>query len=154
VTGQLNKPMTFQMTGNWQSFGLGPGSSVTFPMNCYTMITGQVNDTLTFTPSVGSAGSISLACNGINSTVLLAPSQVNFDATLVGRAPANKTVNVTGTPTATIDQVSLDSAAQTAGVSIISNPQGMTVGSGQSIVLAYSAEAMHAAGPLGTMQVK
>jgi hypothetical protein len=95
-----------------------------------------------------------LRCNGIDSTVNIAPDQVNFGNTLVGRPPMNKAIQISGNGSAYIEYVTLDSDATTNGVTIVSNPQMMSVGSGQSIVLAYDAAAMHPAGTLGTLAVK
>jgi hypothetical protein len=115
-------------------------------------VIGPQSGSLTFSAG-SSVQTVSLDCTGINSPVGLSPSPVTFDPTLVGRAPPSKTVTVTGPATSTIDMVSLDQAATTAGVSISSSPQGQMIGTGKMVVLDYSAAAMHASGPLGILTV-
>ncbi|HEX5061412.1 MAG TPA: choice-of-anchor D domain-containing protein [Kofleriaceae bacterium] len=152
VTGTLTGT-GFVVTGSYTSFGLGPGSSVSFPVTCHPTVVGPLTGRLEFAGAGSSAGT-KLDCNGIDSTVTIAPSQINFDPTLVGRAPPRKTVGISGASTAVIENVSLDSAAQMAGVTITMNPQGQQVGGGKTIELDYSAMTAHEAGPLGTLSVK
>jgi MYXO-CTERM domain-containing protein len=137
-------------------FVVGPGSSAFFNVTCTPPVLGPHTGSLTFSAGSASAsmGTTMLDCNGINSTVMISPTQVNFDNTLVGRPPANKTVMITGNASATIDSVILDSDAIAAGVTLVQSPQGQTVGTGKNIVLGYSAAAMHAGGPLGVLSVK
>jgi len=150
LSGDVN---TYQIGAGYQSFGLGSGSSRAFAVTCTPSLVGPHAGTLDFA-TTGSVGSASLACNGIDSTVNITPSQVNFDPTLVGRAPPRKTVSISGASTAMIETVSLDAAAQATGVTITMNPQGQQVGGGKQVELDYSAMAMHEAGPLGTLSIK
>ncbi|HEY5920747.1 MAG TPA: choice-of-anchor D domain-containing protein [Kofleriaceae bacterium] len=153
VNGSLNGSGYSATPGNYGSFGLGPGSQAAFAVTCMPIVVGSYPGSMSFS-SGSSSGMTTLACSGINSTVTIQPSQVNFDPTLVGRPPPPKTVMIGGNSTAVIENVQLDPTATAAGVSITTNPEGMTVGPGRNIVLAYSAAAMHAAGPLGNLSVK
>lgn len=152
VNGQLNAG-NFQVAPSPTTFGLGGGSSKDFDVTCNPSVEGGLGGTLDFT-TAGSAASVSLVCNGIDSTVRWSPSQVTFTDTLVGRPPPNKTVQISGNSAAYIEYITLDSDATNNGVSLVANPQMMSVGSGQDVVLAYDAAAMHAAGPLGKMTMK
>lgn len=143
----------FQVTPAIGTFGLGPGSSKQFDVTCRPPGLGARTGMLSF--SIGtSSGMTMLDCNGIDSTVNIAPTSVQFAPTLVGRAPPNQLVTISGGSAVQIESVSLDSAATAAGVTVVKNPQGLTIGSGQTIEIAYSAAAMHAAGPLGSLAVK
>jgi hypothetical protein len=157
VNGSLDNS-AFAVTGNsnYTSFSLGSNASSSFSVTCTPPLVGAHAGTLTFTDTSGQyTGAVSLACNGINSTVNVAPTQITFDKTLVGSPPKEESVRITGgTVMTTIDTVTLDAAAIAAGVTFVNNPQGLPVGTGQDIVLAYSAAAMHAAGPLGSLSVK
>jgi hypothetical protein len=136
------------------AFGLGSGSSRTFAISCAPLSEGSLSGALQFT-SGSQVLMTALACNGIDSTVTVAPSQVTFDSTLIGRAPANKIITIGGNGSAIIESVSLDATALAAGVSIVPpNPEGQSVGSGKTIVLAFAADATHEAGPLGLLSVK
>lgn len=135
------------------SIAIGPGSSADFFVTCTPTALGPHSGTLTFDGNVNS-GSASLACRGINSSVIITPTQVAFDDTLVGRPPPKASVTISGEGSAYIESVMLDADAMAAGVSIDGNPQGQSLGSDQEIVLGYTAAAMHAAGPLGTLSIK
>jgi hypothetical protein len=153
VTGVLTGSV-FQVSPNPSTpISVGPGSSQDYTVTCMPLAVTSYSGDVTFNGG-GSSGSTTLSCDGISSTVTIAPTQITFANTLVGRPPPNKTVMLTGTPTATIEDVSLDAAAMAEGVTIVQNPEGMLLGSGQTIVLAYSAAAMHESGPLGVMSVK
>jgi MYXO-CTERM domain-containing protein len=152
VNGVLNAP-GFQVSPSPASFGLGSGSSATFNVTCAPTVEGGLAGSLDFT-TAGSSGSTTLSCNGIDSSVTVAPTPVRFANTLVGRAPPNKSIQITGATSAYIEYITLDSEAMANGVTFVANPQMMTVGSGQEVVLAYDAAAMHPSGPLGTMSLK
>jgi hypothetical protein len=153
VTGSLSQG-PFQVTPLPSTpVTIAGGATQKYSVTCMPSQVGKHAGTLTFTGG-NSMGSSSLSCVGINSTITIAPSLVTFANTLVGRPPPNRTVTIGGNPSAVIDDISLDAAATAAGVTLVSNPMGMAVGSGQDVVLAYAAEASHPAGPLGTMSVK
>jgi hypothetical protein len=135
------------------TFVIGPGGSTIFKVSCAPTAEGPLSDQVDFS-SGSSSGSTKLNCTGNNSNVTHAPSLVDFDNTLVGRPPPNETVRITGNTTAVIESVVLDNDAIAAGVTIVTNPQGMMVGNGKDIVLAYDAAAMHAAGSLGILSLK
>jgi hypothetical protein len=143
----------FVINPNPGSFSISPGSSAFFAVSCNPTAIGPISDQIDFS-SGSSSGSTKLSCNGIDSTVTIQPTQINFDNTLVGRAPPQESVQIGGNGTAMIESVTLDADAIAAGVTIVTNPQGMTIGAGKNIVLAYDAAAMHAAGPLGSLAVK
>ena len=152
VTGGISGA-PFLVSPNPASFGLPPSGSASFNVTCMPTTTGQHNGSIDFDTGA-SMGTTTLTCNGINSTVNISPSQVTFDPTLVGRPPMNKNVMISSSNgAATIDSVTLDTDATNAGVTIASNPQGMPIGGGKTVVLAYSAAAMHAAGPLGVLTI-
>jgi hypothetical protein len=152
VTGTLVGTV-FQVTPPIASFGLGPGSSAQFAVTCTPPGTALYTGMLSFTAG-SSSGTTTLYCRGIDSTVTIAPTSVQFARTLVGRMPPHESVAISGDGSAQIESVSLDSAATAAGVTLVSNPEGTTIGSGQTIELAYAAATMHAAGPLGSLSVK
>jgi hypothetical protein len=153
VSGSLTAG-EFSVMGNYTSFNLNGMGSATFPVTCTPPSVGTYVGSLDFSSGQYS-GSVSLTCNGIMSSVNIAPTQVNFDSALVGRAPDPRSVRITGGPAgATVDVVTLDATAVAAGVTITGNPAGMPIGNGQDIVLAYSAAAVHASGPLGLLSVK
>ncbi|HEY5946052.1 MAG TPA: choice-of-anchor D domain-containing protein [Kofleriaceae bacterium] len=153
VTGVQTGDAAFTISPSITSFSLGAGSSALFNVSCQPPSLGQHSGMVTFTSGT-SVGSTQLACNGIDSMVTVTPTPVTFPNTLVGRAPPNQTVTIAGFGNAVIESVTLDSDAIAAGVTIVSNPAGMTVGAGKNVVLGYSAAAMHAAGPLGVLAVK
>ena len=153
VTGVLSGSGFAVSPSLGSSYSIGPGSNASFQVTCQPTAVGPLSGSLTFSGNVNS-GTTMLSCNGINSDVTITPRPIAFDDTLVGRPPPKKTVRIAGNSSATIEMVALDSAAQTAGVTIDSSPQGMLVGSGQDVVLGYSAAAMHAGGSLGTLMVK
>ncbi len=135
------------------SIGIGPGSSADFFVTCTPPALGTYSGVLSFTGNVNS-GSAALNCNGRISTVILTPTQVEFDNTLVGRPPPKASVTISGEGSAFIESIMLDAAATAAGITIDSNPQGQSLGSDHEVVLAYSAAATHEAGPLGTLSIK
>lgn len=153
VNGSLSNGSAFQVTPSVSSFALGPGAKMIFDVTCTPTVVGPYSGTLSFSAG-SSSGSASLACNGIDSTVVVAPTQVDFGRTLIGRAPPPRSVRISGNGAAIIETVTLDAAAIAAGVAIETNPVGMAVGSGQDVVLSYAAAATHEAGPLGVLSVK
>ena len=155
VNGTLTGAGVYAATPNtYNSFGLGPGSSQVFDVTCTPPAINSYPGSFSFT-SGSSSGATTLTCAGINSTVTITPTQVNFQSTLVGRPPPMRSVMIGGNPAAVLDSITLDAMALASGVSISgTNPQGMPIGTGQSVVLAYSAAAMHAQGPLGNLAIK
>jgi hypothetical protein len=152
VTGSLTGS-AFQVTPSYGSFGLGPGSSMQFDVTCTPPGLGSQSGELSFSGD-GSNGATKLDCDGIDSPITIMPSLVTFDTTLVGRPPPNESVQIQGEQTAIIQSVSLDAAAIAAGVTIVSAPGPNTqVGFLQTVVLAYAADAAHAAGPLGKLEI-
>jgi hypothetical protein len=143
----------FSVDQSFASFQLGSGASTTFDVRCTPPGLGDYAGNLSFTAG-SSSGSASLSCEGIISTISLNPSSVRFADTLVGRPPLPESIRITGNGPAMIESVTLDSTATAAGVTIASNPQGMAIGSGQDVVLTYSADAIHEAVPLGKLSIK
>ncbi len=153
IAGSLSGS-AFQVTPSVTSFSLGSGSSKQFSVTCTPPAIGSQSGELSFSGS-GTSNSAKLDCNGIDSTITIMPSQVNFDATLVGRPPPQETVMITAGTNATIKLIELDPVAAAAGVSIASAPPlDTTVGSGVGVVLSYDAAAVHEAGPLGALIVR
>jgi hypothetical protein len=134
-------------------FSLGSSGSASFQVTCTPTLQQVYMGTLTFTS--GSAHQVSLSCTGIDSTIFVMPTQVNFGSTLVGRAPAPRTVRVTsGNSAAVITAITLDQLAMDNGVSLQNPPINMSIGSGQDVILNWSAAAMHPSGPLGTLTLR
>lgn len=156
VNGSLAVGVNFAASTGYTSFQLGSGSNRQFEVTCTPLALGVHADTLTFTAGAGSnnSGSVSLQCKGIVSTIDIVPSPVAFADTLVGQPPPQQAVRITTNGSGTIETVSLDSTATAAGVTIVTNPQGMPIGVGKDVLLAYSAAAVHEGGPLGTLVVK
>lgn len=143
----------FSVSPNGTSFGVGPGSSAFFGVTCTPPGLGSQSGELSFSGG-GSDASTKLSCDGIDSPITIAPSSLTFTPTLVGRPAPNETVEIQGEQTAIIQNVSLDSAAIAAGVTIVDAPAPNTqVGFLQTVELAYAANTMHAAGPLGTLNI-
>jgi hypothetical protein len=146
----------FTVMPNPPSVTLGPNGSASFAVRCEPTLEQAYNGTLTFSAlsSPSLPHTVSLACQGIDSQIFVDPTQVNFGSTLVGRAPSSQTVRLTGNMSAEITSVTLDAMAIAKGVTIQPpNPVNMQIGTGKDIVLGWSAAAMHAAGPLGTLSI-
>lgn len=153
VSGSLSNGSAFQVTPSFSSFVLGAGSDREFDVTCTPTAVTVYSGTLSFSTG-SSSGSSSLTCSGFDSTVTVAPTQVDFGHNLIGRAPAPRVLRISGNSQARIEAVTLDAAAIAAGVAIDANPVGMTVGGGQDVVLSYAAAVLHEGGPLGALSVK
>jgi MYXO-CTERM domain-containing protein len=153
VNGSL-QASGFMVTPNPSSFTVNGGSIAEFDVTCRPTMVGGLGGSFDFSVSGVSMGSVPVACTGIDSTVTVQPGAVTFANTLVGRSPPNKTIDITGNPNALIVSVTLGSDAMANGVTLVADPSGTQVGSGQSIVVAYDGAAVHAAGPLGSLAVQ
>jgi hypothetical protein len=142
----------FSVSPNPNAFSVSPGSSQFFTVLCTPSQLGPISGQLDFTTGT-SGGQTKLACNGIDSNVVIEPSLLRFDDTLVGRPPAQQIVRISGGSGSTIQTVTLDADAIAAGVTIAMNPQGMPIGGGQNVVLGYDAATMHSDGPLGLLSI-
>lgn len=147
-------PTVYQVSGLMTAGGtLAAGSAAQYSVTC-TPALGTNAGMLTFNTAEGPMGQVGMSCKGISSSLTITPSPVTFPSTLVGRQATDQQVMITSAdPTQILTMVAL--ASDTAGVSIIgTNPQGMTVGMGQTVTLRYDGAVAHPEGELTQLVVE
>lgn len=134
---------------------LAVGSAENYTIVCTPPAATTYSAALRFT-----AGSIvkmaNFTCQGVTSGIGISPNPVAFMPTLVGKAPPDQTVTITGGSATKISSVTLDATAVANNV-VIRNPPmpDITIpSSGVPITLHYAADKPHDTGPLGKLIIR
>lgn len=138
----------------YPTFTIGAGSAAELDVRCAPSAMGLQNGTLTLTTQAGPK-SVALTCNAITPTALtITPAPASFASTLVGVPPANLPITISNSGLPTTLSVSL-TGHDPAQLSLVTNPNGMGLGSGSSTqaVLHYTAAMEKASGQIGTLVV-
>jgi hypothetical protein len=153
-TGSNSNPAVFSVTGSpLGTHTLGAGSADTYQVTCTPASATTFNATLTFSGSNVPTEAVNLSCRGITTTLTVSPNPAVFAPTLVGRAPADKTVTIAnaGSASVTVSNFHLATGASS-DLSIVSAPTSSTLGFGSSAQLVLHFAALKAnTGSLGTV---
>jgi hypothetical protein len=90
---------------------LAAGASCTLTYTYTPAATGAANQTLTVTSSGTGSGTIALAGNGVQGSLAITPTSVNFGSVNVGTPSAEETVTLANTGNASLDVTALSAAA-------------------------------------------
>ncbi len=159
VTGTNSNPSNFSVApvgaANFGSQSLTSGQQVGFSVRCTPIALGPITGVLTFDSAAGPR-TVTLSCNGIGaSNLAITPVPGDFGPTLVGRAPANLSIQITNSGTAATTLSVALAAGASPELAIVTNPNGMNLPMGMptNVVLSYSALTDHPSGSLGTLVV-